>query len=409
MSLLLLLVAIGGLLAPATAAPWPQWGGPTRNFIAPDAGLAPAWPAEGPRTLWRRPLGDGFSAIVSDGRLLYTLYRDGADDVVVALDAASGRTQWETRYAAPFNETCSERLGPAPRAAPLLAGGRLITVSAGAQMNSFDARTGRRQWTAALVPVDGSAAKPCGYASSPLVYKDTVITMAGGKGRGVVALETATGRVRWAAHDFANGYSSPLLVDVDGRPEVIAFTAGEVSGIDPDTGALDWTQPHPADFGVNVAMPVFGPDHLLFLSSAYNGGARVLKLTREGGGVKADEVWSHKRVRIHFGNAVRLGDRVYASSGDSAVSPFAAVDVKTGDMAWRDRSVARATLVGVGDRLLILDEDGTLTLATPGAEGLTVHGAVQLFSGRAWTAPALLGTRLFARDRSEIVALELGR
>jgi outer membrane protein assembly factor BamB len=408
-AVLLLVLGFAGLLAPGPTAAWPQWGGPTRNFIAPDVALADSWPASGPRTLWRRPLGDGFAAIVSDGTALYTLFRDGADDVAVALDAASGRTLWESRYAAPFNETCSERLGEAPRAAPLLAGDRLITVSAGGRMHSFDRRTGQTQWTIELVPPESDAAKPCGYATSPVAYKDTIITMAGGKGRGVIALDSATGEQRWAAHDFSNGYSSPLVIDLAGKPELIAFTAGEISGIDPDTGALEWTQPHPADYGVNVAMPIFGEDRLLFVSSAYNGGARVLKLSRTDAGVSAREVWAHKRVRIHFGNAVRLGDRVYASNGDFGAAPFVAVDVKTGDMVWRDRAVARSTLVGVGNRLVILDEDGKLTLATPGAEGLAVQATAQIFNGRSWTAPIIVGTKLFARDRREIVALDLGR
>jgi outer membrane protein assembly factor BamB len=388
---------------------WPQWGGPSRNFIAPDASLSETWPAAGPRTLWRRPLGDGFSAIVSDGTTLYTLYRDGDSDVVAAIDAADGRTVWEARYAAKFNETCSERLGQAPRAAPLIAGDRLVTVSAGAQMNSFDRRTGTLQWTAELVPATSDAQKPCGYASSPVLYGSSLITTAGGPGRGVVAIDVETGKERWAAHDFMNGYSSPLVIDLDGRPEVIVFTAAEVSGLDPETGRLEWTQPHAADFGVNVALPIFGDGNLLFVSSAYNGGSRVLKLARHGASVSVQEIWANKRVRIHFGNAVRLGDRIYASNGDFGSAPFAAVDIWTGDMVWRERAVARATLIAVGKRLVILDEDGKLTLATPTETGLTVQAQSQVFTGRSWTVPTLLGTRLFARDRKEIVALELGR
>jgi outer membrane protein assembly factor BamB len=408
-AILVCLLGLGSILAPAGGPGWPQWGGPSRNFIAPEAPLALAWPADGPRILWRRPLGDGFSAIVSDGATLYTAYRDRSDDVIIAINAADGRTVWESRYAAPFNETCSERLGQAPRAAPLIAGDRLITVSAGAQMNSFDRRTGRKLWTLELVPAGSDAGKPCGYASSPVAFKNTIITMAGGPGRGVVAVDAKTGREIWAAHDFLNGYSSPLLIDLDGRPELIVFSAGEISGLNPETGALDWTHPHPADFGVNVAMPIWGDDHLLFVSSAYNGGSRVLKLARTGSSVSVSEQWANKRVRIHFGNAVRLGDRVYASNGDFGAAPFAAIDIRTGDMAWRDRGVARSTLIGVGSRLIILDEDGRLTLATPAADGLTVHGRAQVFSGRSWTVPTLVGTTLFARDRKEIVALDLGR
>ena len=185
------------------------------------------------------------------------------------------------------------------------------------------------------------------------------------------------------------------------------FTAGEISGLDPDTGALEWTRPHPADYGVNVAMPLWGSGNLLFISSAYNGGSRVLKLTRTVGTVTAEELWSNKRVRIHFGNAVRIGDRVYASNGDFGAAPFAAIDIKTGDMVWRDRAVSRSSLIAVGDRLVIVDEDGNVVLARPGADGLTVLAKAHVLSSRAWTAPTLDGTRLFLRDRKELVALDL--
>ena len=102
-----------------TASCRPHW--PGRNGADPPAtssssarDLATSWPADGPRRLWQRPLGEGYSSIVTDGRTLYTLFRDGGADVAIALDAATGRTVWETRYDAPFVETCSERLGPVP-------------------------------------------------------------------------------------------------------------------------------------------------------------------------------------------------------------------------------------------------------------------------------------------------------
>jgi outer membrane protein assembly factor BamB len=402
-----LVLAAVGLHAPAVDRSWPQWGGPTRNFVAPAAPLATSWPHGGPRRLWERPLGDGFSAIVTDGSTLYTMYRAGTKDAVVALDAATGRTRWETRYDAPFEETCSERLGAAPRAAPLVAGSRLITISAGGRMTSFDRATGAVQWTHELLDGAAGAVRPCGYASSPLAYKDLIITTAGGKGRGVVAIEAATGKRAWQAQDFDNGYSSPILVDLGGRPELVVFTAGDVAGINPDTGALEWRHAHPADYGVNVATPLWGDDGLLFVSSAYNGGSRVLRLTRTGTGVNVEEVWAHKRVRIHFGNAVRVGSRVFGSSGDFGAAPFAAVDVATGEMLWRDRGVARATLVACGSHLVILDEDGHLAIASPTDAGLTIHAKAQVLSARAWTVPTLSGTTLYVRDQRQIVALDL--
>ena len=406
-----LVVAAVALTARSDAAElagWPQWGGPSRNFVV-QTQIAGSWPEGGPRQVWRRPLGDGFAGIVSDGSTLYTMYRSEAEDVVIALDAATGKTLWETRYTAPFEETCSQRLGPAPRAAPLIAGDRLITVSAGALMNSFDRKSGAKQWSLPLVPAGSSEAKPCGYSTSPVLFRNTILTMAGGKGRGVVAVDLASGREVWTTQDFSNGYSSPVLIDLDGRTELVTFTAGEISGLDPATGALEWSVPHPADYGVNVAMPVWGSDNVLFVSSAYNGGSRALKLSRRDGKVHVEERWANKRVRIHFGNAVRLGDRVYASNGDFGAAPLAAVDLATGDMVWRDRTVPRAALLAAGDKLIALGEDGNLFLGIPSAEGLNVQGRAQIFTGTSWTAPSLVGSMLYLRDRKEIVALDLGR
>lgn len=398
-------------LPSSSSAPsaWPQWGGPNRNFVVPAADLAASWPAGGPKRLWQKPLGDGFSAMVTDGATLYATYREGTEDAAVALDARTGETRWTAKYAAPFTETCSERLGAAPRAAPLIHGDQLITVTSGGELHSFDRRDGRAQWAVDLLAGAPAELRACGYSTSPVAYKNTLITMAGGKGRGVVALDAATGRTVWHAQDFQNGYSSPILIDLDGRAEVVVFTFAEVAGLNPDTGALEWSRPHPSDQGVNVATPIWGDDHLLFVSSAYGGGSRMLKLARKGDAVTVEEVWATQRVRVHFGNAVRLANRIYFSNGDMATAPFAAVDVATGEPVWRDRAVTRATLIGVGKDLVILDEDGNLVLATPTDTGLNVRGKVALLAERSWTAPTLSGTTLFVRDRHQVMAIELGR
>jgi len=408
------LLAVVALLATAAEAgkgshAWPQLGGPSRSFVTAAPALATSWPADGPRRLWQRPLGDGYSAIVSDVETLYTVYRAEAQDVVIALDAATGKTKWESRFDAPFKETCSERLGPAPRAAPLIIGDRLVTISAGGLMNSFDRRTGAKQWAVDLVEGGAQTVRACGYSASPVAFKNLIITTAGGPGRGVVAVNAETGAFAWRSQDFQNGYSSPLLIDLDGRPELVVFTFGEVSGLDPATGSLEWTVAHRAEQGVNVATPIWGPDNLLFVSSAYNGGSRVLKLARQGDKVDVKEVWANQRVRIHFGNAVRVGTRIYASNGDFGAAPFAAIDVLTGDMVWRDRGVARSTLISADGKLIILDEDGKLVIATPGESGLTIHAKAQVLQNTAWTVPTLCGSTLYLRDRKQIVAVDLGR
>ena len=407
----LLLTALVALAADLTAGggpAWPQWGGPNRNFVVPAEPLAESWPAGGPAKLWDRPLGDGFSAIVGDGRALFTLYRAGSQDVVIALDAQTGATRWEYRYDAPFTDHCSfNEAGPGPRAAPLIAGDVLVTASTSGMMHAFDRDTGRVLWRRDLA--QDAAVRPCGYSNSPIAYKDTVIALVGGDDKGVMAFARRTGEVVWHSQNFKNSYASPTMIELCGQPQLVVFTYGEVAGLNPDTGALEWMHPHVSEMGINVSMPVWGDDGLLFVSSAYNGGSRVLRVRRDGGKTQVDEVWANQRVRIHFGNAVRIGGVVYASNGDTPTAPFAAIDVNTGEFRWRTRGIARASLLASGDRLVILDEDGQLTLAVPEDAGLRVLARAPIMKSTSWTVPTLIGTTLYLRDRQRIVALDLGR
>jgi hypothetical protein len=155
-------------------------------------------------------------------------------------------------------------------------------------------------------------------------------------------------------------------------------------------------------------MPVWGGDNLLFFSSSYGNGSRVLRLTREGEKTRVEEVWHNGRVRVHFGSVVRIGDTVYASSGHDGPAPLTAVDVPTGRILWQSREFAKANFVWADGRLILVDQDGHLGLATPTPEGLTVHAKVLMLSPNAWTLPTLVGTRLYARDRKVIMALDAG-
>jgi outer membrane protein assembly factor BamB len=247
-----------------------------------------------------------------------------------------------------------------------------------------------------------------GYSCSPLAYQDKVVMLVGGQASALVAFNQKDGAVAWKKHDFKNSTSSPILINVDGQDQLVAFMYGEVVGIDPNNGNLLWSHSHPTDFGLNTSTPVWGSDNLLFISSGYDGGSRVIKLSRAGNKTTVEELWAHRLMRVHFSNAIRVGDFVCGSSGDFGPAPFTAIDVKTGKILWRNRSFPRASFLFADGRFIILDEDGQLLLATATAEGLTVVSKIALLTNRAWTVPSLAGTRLYLRDRKNIMALELG-
>jgi outer membrane protein assembly factor BamB/YHS domain-containing protein len=386
---------------------WPQWGGPDRNFKSPAQGLAAAWPEGGPPRLWSRELGEGFSAISVLRGALYTMIRRGAEEVVVSLDAATGNTRWEFGYPAPFSAEYETDFGPGPHATPLVTGSLVVTAGATGLLHALDRTTGRAVWSHDLIGEFGGTVRTRGYSSSPLAYGDAVIAVAGGEGASLVAFDRRDGSVVWQAQSFHSSPSSPIVIRVDGQDQLVAFLHDEVVGLDPADGQLLWSHPHPTDWGLNASTPVWGQDNLLFVSSAYNGGSRVLRLTRADGGTTVEEVFFTRKMRLHFGNAVRLGDFVFGSSGDFGPPFFAAFDLTTGEPAWVERSVAKASFLYADGRFVILDEDGVLTLATPTAEGLEIHSRAQLLDPVAWTVPSLAGTTLYLRDRKRILALDL--
>ena len=400
-------VLLSSVFARAQSLDWPQWGGPHRNFVSDAKGLAATWPEGGPRRLWARELGEGYSAIAAEGGRLYTMTRRGAQELVVALDAETGKTLWEYAYDAPFSPEYSMENGPGPHATPAVAGERVFAAGATGKLHALDKRTGKLLWSHDLLGEYKGTLRVNGYACSPLAYRDTVIMQLGGAGNALMAFRQKDGAVAWKRHDFRNSPSSPLLINVDGQEQLVAFMYDAVVGVEPASGELLWSRPHVTEFGLNVSTPVWGDGNLLFISSSYGGGSRVLRLSRAAGKTVVEEVWAHALVRVHYGNAVRLGDFVYTSSGDFGTAPLTAVNVKTGKVAWRDRSVARASFVSAEGRLIILDEDGNLILATPTPEGLKVHSRTELLKNNSWTVPTLAGTRLYVRDRKSLLALEL--
>src|SRR6266545_6730714 len=107
---------------------WPQFGGPRRNFTSDAKGLASAWPGSGPKKIWSRALGEGYSGIAVDGPVLYTMYRRGEQEITLAADAASGKTIWEHTVPAPFRSGMKMENGPGPHATPLVTSDAVFSV-----------------------------------------------------------------------------------------------------------------------------------------------------------------------------------------------------------------------------------------------------------------------------------------
>ena len=385
---------------------WTQWGGPSRDFTANSKGLAATWPATGPRQLWSRPLGAGHSAILVSGNTLYTMYSEGEQETVIALAADTGKTIWEHKYASPHTGLDYE-YGAGPHSTPLLVGDLLFTAGSRGNVHALDKKSGKVVWSHDLWKEYNGTKMDRGYSCSPVGYKNTVIFTLGGQGQTLIAFNQKDGTVAWKNQTLDLSPASPIIIKVDGQDQLIGFLGKVVAGIDPNNGNLLWSHGHVTEWGLNISNPVWGPDNLLFISSAYSGGTRVLKLTQKDGKTTVDELWFHRRMRLHHGTAIRIGDYVYGSSGDFGPAFFAAVNVKTGEIAYQDRTFPKVNFVHADGKLIILDEDGNLALATATPTELKVIAKVSVLKNLAWTAPTLVGTKLYLRDRRTIAAFDL--
>jgi outer membrane protein assembly factor BamB len=399
--------------APANAAapgiPWTQWGGPNRNFQTTAQGLRDTWSAAGPKVLWKRPLGEGYSSASVDGDTLYTMYGRLREEIVTALDARTGKTLWEHATPVNFSSDAAGDMGNGPYATPLVLPDRVITAGIAGKLQCLHRTSGKPIWTQELWTTHKGTQLMYGYASSPLAFRDTIIVPVGGKGKAVMAFKASDGAVAWSRSDFGNAYSSPIIVAVDGLELLITLLDGSVVAMNPHNGDFQWGVPFKADYSIAVATPVFGPGNLLFVSAEYGAGAKMIRIDRSGNGTKPAEVWTSNRLRLHHGNAMRVGDALYfTSGGKGSQAILSAVDAATGKIHWQERSIEKATFVWASGKLITLDQDGNLMLADPSPQGFKVVAKAPLLTNLSWTPPALVGTKLYIRDRRSIMAVDLG-
>ncbi len=406
--------ALGAFAGPALfASPvdgadhWRQWGGPTSDFKIDSPPLAETWGKDGPKRIWDRELGAGYSAIAYDDGLLFTMVRRGGDEVVIALDAATGKTRWEHNYPAPIHDKAYKEYGIGPRAMPTVAGDRVLSVGINGTLLCLDKRTGRPIWSKELVTKMGGTRLGFGSSASPITYKDTAICVVGGKGQALTAFDIQSGSVRWKALDFGASYATPLLIELGGKPQLVAFMGKEVIGVDPENGKLAWRIAHENQWQTNCTTPVWGDDGRLFVTTEQFG-SRLLRLSRQGSETKVEPVWHKRKPSVQYQNAIRLGDTIYAACG-TRVAPFTAINLGTGEVKWQSRAFAKPVCLYADGKFILLGEDGKLGLAKATDAGLDVLASFQLLGARSWAVPTLVGTRLYVRDQKRIMALELGK
>jgi outer membrane protein assembly factor BamB len=397
---LALLTAFLALPIAAPAADWPQYRGPRLDGTSSETGLARQWPADGPETLWRHDLGDGYSGMaVVDGRL-YTMYGSGGDEMLVCLDAATGREIWRLRT----DDNRADGQGGGPRATPTVHGSTVYAVGAQGKLYAVEAVSGEKVWWTDLVQAFGAGVPTWGVAASPIVVGELLLLDVGGRsGYSIVAFDSTTGTVVWHAESDKAGYSTPLPVTVDGIRQALFFTATQLVSVSPADGRTFWRQPWETSYDVNAAMPVFLPPDRVFISSSYDRGALVLTMRRDGDGVAISEAWRSRDMKNHFNSSVYLDGHLYGFDDGT----LKCLDAATGEERWAQRGFAKGSLLAADGHLLVLSERGVLALVEATPSAYVERARAQVLDGKTWTMPTLSDGVLYVRDQQEIKALKI--
>ncbi|MEM1179680.1 MAG: PQQ-binding-like beta-propeller repeat protein [Acidobacteriota bacterium] len=406
-------LAVAMLLWPVSAAPaadWLQWGGPNGDFTVESEGLADGWPKDGPTTLWKRPLGGGYSSILVHGDRLFTMYREGDEEVVAALEAATGKTVWAHRYTPSFWPDMTHAFGLGPNATPAILGDRIFSISIDGQLKCLDLASGELLWQHDLPKEYGrrSRDEEYGYSQSPLIYRGTLLVQVGGTDHGVVAFDPADGKPLWKSDPGGVSYAQATVANLGGQDQFIYFSPQGVLALDPKTGARLWDSPIEYSNGNHLTPIVQCDDSHIWVGSQFpTGGGRLLEVKQVDGTWTAEQVWFETYLRAAHWTNIRLGDFIYGSIGGNQISILTAFNWKTGDIAWRRRGFHKAQALYADGKFLFLDEEGKLVLSKVSPTGLEVLASVPVTESVSWTLPTLAGTTLYLRDQTHILAMDL--
>jgi outer membrane protein assembly factor BamB len=374
---------------------WPQWRGPSRDGVLTSFTEPKSWP-DTLTQRWKIPVGTGYATPLVVGNRVYVFSRQNENEVLRAIDPASGKVIWESTYAAPFvMNNSTSRHGPGPKSTPAFADGRIFTMGMSGIVTAFDAATGKQLWQKPKPMVE----QTFHTAQSPIVDRGLMIIHVGGNNLGALtAFDPATGAEKWSWKGDGPGYGSPIIIDVDGTRQVITFSQKSLVGVDAANGQLLWSMPFEARSTTNSITPLLYQGRTLIVSGQGKPLTAYTIAKRDGKWV-ADMAWENPELQMSFSNPVLVGDAVFSMSPLNSGQFFWA-DAKSGKTLWTSppRQAGNAAIVRAGNLLFVLKDDAQLMVARSTPGGFEPLKTYTVANSATWPAPAISGNRIFVRD-----------
>jgi outer membrane protein assembly factor BamB len=361
---LLLLLSLSLLIVGVRAEDWPEFRGPSGQGLSTERGLALEW-SESRHIVWKTDVpGSGWSSpVVSGGRVWLTTAIDGRGTSlrVMAFETDTGRLVVNTEAAradGPLLNAKNSHASPTP----ILDGDR-VYVHFGASGTAAITTAGEVVWKTRF-PYESQH----GNGGSPVLYHDLLIINCDGSDVAfVVALDTRTGKVRWKTSRRTpadQAYSTPLVIRVGDKDQVISAGAYRAAAYDPQNGKEIWRVSY-ADGFSNVPRPVFGHG-LVYIGTGFNTPS-LIAVRPDGSGdiTKTHVAWTMRRAAPLTPSPLLVGDELYVVND---VGILSCLDAGTGELRWIQRLDGNysASPVFADGRIYFQSEEGVTTVIAPG-------------------------------------------
>jgi len=396
----------GFLPHPKEANIWPQWRGPARDgqFRGSE------WPADlGDVHLqerWRvEDLGPSYSGpVVALDRVFTTATIGETDEVITALDRETGEVLWEASWTGAMKVPFfAARNGSWIRSTPTYDGESLFVAGMRDVLVCLDAETGEERWTVDFVEALGTKNPDFGFVCSPLVEGDHVYVQAGAS---VIKLDKQSGGIVWRGLEGQSGmhsqFSSPVLAEFAGKPQLLVQTREEMVGVDLEEGNELWSIPLKTFRGMNILTPLVVGEGVF--TAAYGGRAQRIDVQAGENGFAAKSVWDDK-AQGYMTSPVLIDGHVYFFTRGNR---FTCLDVETGEERWTSPPTGDDywSLIAQGDRILALANSGQLYMLAANPDEYEVLDEVQVADEDSWAHLAAAGEQLFVRSRTALIAFD---
>ena len=380
---------------------WPQFRGIDRDSKVTGFKAPSVWPAALTQ-VWKIKVGTGDATPVLVGKKMFLHTRQEGDEVILCLDAATGKDLWSDKYPAP-PVTGPAGSHPGPRSTPAVADGKIVTFGTSGILSCLDAATGKVIWR----KENPTNAIPQFFTGmSPLIVEGICIAHVGSKDNGnILALDLKTGTEKWNVKGDGPAYASPSLMTLSGKKHIIVQSEKNLMALDFNDGKILWQiTAVPGQRFYNCVSPYIDGNKIYYTGQGT--GMKAVEVVKEGENYVTKELWSTTEVGAKWNTPVLKNGYLYGFTDQRRIY---CVNASNGQTAWIDAVTHSdfATIQDCGQVLIGFPQTGNLILFKPDPSAYSEIVKYKVTETPVYAFPVIAGNQVYIKDAENLTMFKL--